>query len=134
MRYVPRLPRRNHNISHESPLRELAILLFGLIGVLAGIYVLLGLAVNLVAQRLPVTLEYDLGEMMATSFPDSPDLASLRSYVQTVANRWKMVVSPCPFPSGSCYAFWDLYAGSHAWGTLSSGYTGLCAKVPTGGN
>ncbi len=57
MKYTPRRITENVNISRTSPLREFLTLLLGILAFLAGLYFLLGLAVNLVAPRISTGLE-----------------------------------------------------------------------------
>lgn len=57
MKYTARLPDNNANVTPTSPLREFFILTGGLLGVVAGIYFLLGLAVNLIVPGLSPEVE-----------------------------------------------------------------------------
>ncbi|GGI74751.1 M48 family metallopeptidase [Shewanella gelidii] len=52
MEYQPGLPEHNDNISHKHPLMEFALLLGGLSVVAFVVYLLLGLAVDLVAEHI----------------------------------------------------------------------------------
>lgn len=63
MRYEPREIEENVNVSSTHPLKELAVLLGGALGILIGVYVLLGFAVDLVVPRLPAGVEEGLGSM-----------------------------------------------------------------------
>lgn len=62
VRYVHReLHGNNVNISSSSPVKELFTLLGGCLGVLFIVYFLLGLAVDFIVPRLPVSIENTLG-------------------------------------------------------------------------
>lgn len=57
MEYTPRLPRRNVNVSKSTPLRDIFVIAFGALAVLAALYVLLGLAVRWAAPYIPPGVE-----------------------------------------------------------------------------
>ncbi len=62
MRYVPKKIRENVNISSKSPIKQLLSLLIALTGALLVIYILLGFAVNIIAPRLPETVENSISK------------------------------------------------------------------------
>lgn len=78
MKYTPRLPEKNDNVSETSGLRELAVLLGGLLGIVVGVYFLLGLAVDWVAPHVSPKLERVLGANLINRFVDeeAPDDAT----------------------------------------------------------
>ncbi|MFP4031613.1 MAG: M48 family metallopeptidase [Desulfococcaceae bacterium] len=78
MKYTPRLPEKNDNVSETSGLRELAVLLGGLLGIVVGVYFLLGLAVDWVAPHVSPKLERVLGANLIHRFLDeeTPDEAT----------------------------------------------------------
>lgn len=49
MKYTAKSPETNHNVSPESPLRELAVFLGGLLALILAIYFLLGWLVDFLA-------------------------------------------------------------------------------------
>lgn len=58
------------NVSQTSPIKELFLLLGGLLGILILIYIVLGLAVDFVVMRLPPDLEKHLGTLFIRAFAD----------------------------------------------------------------
>jgi len=70
VRYEPREIEGNVNVSPTHPLKELAVLLGGALGILIGAYVLLGIAVDLVVPRLPAGVEENLGSMYSGMYTD----------------------------------------------------------------
>lgn len=57
MQYVPKLPEENVNVSHSSPLKDFIILLTGLMGIIAGVYILLGFAVDWAVENMDPEME-----------------------------------------------------------------------------
>lgn len=88
MKYTPRLPEKNDNVSDASPLRELTVLLGGLAAIVIGVYVLLGLAVDFVAPRVSPKLEAALAETLLRRFgnPDETADAGTRA-LRRLADR-----------------------------------------------
>jgi len=70
MKYTPKQIDGNVNVSHTSPLKELFLLLGGLLGLLLLIYVVLGFAVDFVVMRLPPDLERHLEFFFVRAFAD----------------------------------------------------------------
>ena len=60
MKFTARHPGTNVNVSPTSPLKEFAVLAGGLLAIAAGIYLALGLAVDLIVPRLSMDLEQKL--------------------------------------------------------------------------
>jgi len=89
MKYTARLPETNVNVTPTSPLKEFLILAGGLLGLAVGVYMLLGLAVNLIVPRVPPEFE----KRMTVFFPGSmrtSDLESERAaYVQGLVDDLK---------------------------------------------
>jgi hypothetical protein len=57
MQYIPRLPERNVNVTPTSPLRDLLVMLGGVMLVLVSVYVALGGAVDLLVPRITPAME-----------------------------------------------------------------------------
>lgn len=57
MKYAPGIPKKNDNISHNNPLAEFGLLCLGLAAIFVVIYWLLGLLVDLVADRISYETE-----------------------------------------------------------------------------
>lgn len=86
MKYTPKTLHENVNISHSSPLWELLLLLGGMLGLLAIVYIVLGFAVDFVAPRLPSGLEQHLGRLYASAFEAYPSTLAERA-LQTLTDH-----------------------------------------------
>ncbi len=74
MKYTPRLPEDNVNVTPVSPLREFFTLAGGLLAVVVVAYLALGLAVDLIIPRLSPNVEQKMGGIFVKSFGTSrPD-------------------------------------------------------------
>ena len=63
MKFIPRQFKENVNISPQSPLRELFVLLGAITAGLLIIYLLLGFTLDILVERMPAQLEEKLGNM-----------------------------------------------------------------------
>lgn len=86
MKYTPKALHENVNISHSSPLWELLLLLGGILGILAIIYIALGAAVDFVVPYLPSGLEQHLGRLYASAFEAHPS-TSAESVLQRLLDQ-----------------------------------------------
>ena len=108
MKYTPKLveetPEDNVNIPHTSALGELFLLLGGLIGHAVAAYIALGLAVNVIVQKMPPELEHHLGFLVSASLegraPTEAD-AALQELVDRFlpmtplsAGKYRVIVIP----------------------------------------
>ncbi len=71
MKYTPKELHENVNVSHTSPVRELFLLLGGLLGILIVMYVVLGFAVELVVMRMPPNIEQHFGSLFSGMFAEN---------------------------------------------------------------
>ncbi len=83
MKYTPKEIQGNVNVTQTHPLKELFLLLSGLLGLLLVIYIVLGFAVDLVVPRLPAGIERSLGELYAGAFEKQPQTGA-EEYLQTL--------------------------------------------------
>jgi predicted Zn-dependent protease len=76
MKYVPRLPEENVNVSPTPPVREFLLLAGGVLAVMLGVYLLLGFAVDWVVPHISYDLEKKWGsifvKMMKGQTVESP--------------------------------------------------------------
>ena len=86
MKYTPKEIEGNVNVSHTSPLKELLLLLAGIFGILALLYILLGFAVDVVVMRLPPEIEQHLGSLYANAFSENTSTPA-EEYLQTLLNK-----------------------------------------------
>ncbi len=99
MNYTPRLPGRNHNVTEVSPLRELAVLLGGLLAIIIFAYLLLGLGADLLVSRISPATEQKLAALLSSHYgkPSQPTPREIE--LQAIIN--KMEQSGCvdlPYP------------------------------------
>lgn len=91
MNYTPRLPRRNHNLTPVSPLRELLVLLGGLLAIIAALYLLLGLGADLLVSHISPATEQKLATIFSSRFSPSekptPEEKWLQSIVDTMEEK-----------------------------------------------
>lgn len=86
MKYTPKLLSENINISQTHPLKEFAILTGGILGALILIYVLSGLALELVVvPRIPVGVERSLGELFLGNYTLQESAET--QYLQKILDR-----------------------------------------------
>jgi Zn-dependent protease with chaperone function len=88
MKYTPRLPETNDNVSPTSPLKELAVLTGGLLAVIVGIYLSLGWAVDFIVPRLSPAVERRLAKPFLSTVTDIDDAADATQVtVQGILDR-----------------------------------------------
>jgi Zn-dependent protease with chaperone function len=91
MKYTPRQPGSNVNVTPTSPLREFFLLTAGLLGMVMLIYIVLGLAVDLIAPRISTNLENKMGGLFVGSIEakDSDSIRGtyIRSLVEALQDR-----------------------------------------------
>ncbi len=88
MKYVPKELKGNVNVSRTSPLKELTILLGGILGITIAVYAALGFALDLVVTSLPVSIEHKLGSLYSSVYEDSkvtPAGTALQSMLDRLA-------------------------------------------------
>ena len=125
MKYTPRQPESNVNVIPTSPLREFFVLTGGLLGLVVGVYLLLGLAVDLIVPHISTDLEGKMAVYFIGSI-DAKDANSQREYyVQSLMEdlqgrcaklpyRFKVHVREAPtvnalaFPGGHIIVFTGL--------------------------
>lgn len=82
MKYIPKRLKSNVNISPTHPLKELAVLVGGLLGIVLGIYFLLGLAVDFVAPRISIKLEEKLATPFIQKYKNNSPSSEKETYLQ----------------------------------------------------
>lgn len=99
MKYTPRLPETNDNVSPTSPLKELAVLAGGLLAIIVGIYLSLGWAVDFIVPRLSPAVERRLAGPFLKSVSDIDDAQdNTRDRVQAIVDRLQKQCADLPFP------------------------------------
>ena len=73
MKYTPKLPQTNVNVSRTSPLKEFFVLTFCALAIIIGVYVLMGFAVDWVIPYLSVDLEKKMARPFLKSIESKMD-------------------------------------------------------------
>jgi len=89
MKYTPRLPEKNHNVSQVSPLHELFILLGSLLAIVAVIYLLLGYSVGLLISRISPETEQKIAGLFLNKFDTKERQNTKVVYLQKLVDRMK---------------------------------------------
>jgi len=90
MKYLPSLPEKNDNVSHNHPLSEFALLSAGLILFFGIVYLILGLLVDLAAEKISYETEAALFQALSSRVdyfdPQNDDLAEEKQRVQQIVD------------------------------------------------
>ena len=86
MNYTPRLPRRNHNLTPVSPLRELLVLLGGLLAIIVVVYLLLGLGADLLVSHISPATEQKLATIFSSRFSPSKKQTPREKWLQSIVD------------------------------------------------
>ncbi len=97
MKYTPRRLAANVNVTPVSPLKELAVLVGGLLVIGVGVYILLGLAVDMITPRISPALEKKIASPFVHSFKDSEDTRNQRLYVQALVDDLQARCTHLPY-------------------------------------
>ncbi|MCK7469774.1 MAG: M48 family metalloprotease [Desulfomicrobium escambiense] len=87
MKYTPRLPVSEVNATPRSALKEFVLLAGALTGIVVGVYLVLGLAVDLIVPRLSVDFEADSPARSSPPLESKPGRTEHERWVQTLTDR-----------------------------------------------
>ena len=97
MKYTARQPKSNVNVTPTSPLREFFVLTGVLLCIVVGIYLLLGLAVDLILPRISIDLEKNMATLFIQSI-DAKDANSEREdFVQSLIETLQARCAKLPY-------------------------------------
>jgi len=97
MKYTARQPKSNVNVTPTSPLREFFVLTGVLVCIVVGIYLLLGLAVDLILPRISIDLEKNMATLFIQSI-DAKDANSEREdFVQSLIETLQARCAKLPY-------------------------------------
>lgn len=97
MKYTPRLPKSNVNVTPTSPLREFFVLTIAVLGIVIAIYILLGFAVDLFVPRISTDLENKMSELFIRSI-DAKDIDSgSQDFVQSLTEDLQRRCARLPY-------------------------------------
>ena len=97
MKYTPRRLKTNINVPPTSPLKDLVVLVGGLLAIGVGIYVLLGFAVDLIAPRISIDLEKKLADPFIRKFKKSIEAHEQQPYVQSLVDDLQSRCTDLPY-------------------------------------
>ena len=86
MKYTPRRLKTNVNVTPTHPLKELAVLVGGLLAIVLGFYILLGFAVDLIAPRISIDLETKLAAPFIRKFQSDTPASDKERYLQSLVD------------------------------------------------
>lgn len=87
MKFTPRLDEENVNISKTSPIKELFLLLGGILGILLVIYIILGFCLDIVVQKIPPKIEKNLGLFYAKAYKTDKSVSAAEKELQSILNN-----------------------------------------------
>ncbi len=87
MKFTPRQVENNVNVTPTHPLKELAVLLGGLVGIVVVVYILLGFLVDVIVPRISPATEARLAGLFIGMVRESEDVADKTSAVQALADQ-----------------------------------------------
>lgn len=97
MKFTPRHPDTNVNVSPTHPLKEFAILAGGLLAIAVGAYLALGLAVDLIVPHVSMNLEKKLAGAFMGRFAQTDETAGATWSLQTLVDRLQSQCAALPY-------------------------------------
>jgi Zn-dependent protease with chaperone function len=97
MKYTARLPETNVNVTPTSPLWDFFVLLSAAIGIIIGIYLLLGLAVDFIVPRLSPEIEQKIGGVFLNSMTASDTSPEKTKTVQMLLDKLQEQSTKLPY-------------------------------------
>ncbi len=98
MKFTPRQPESNVNVSPTNPLKEFVILAGGLLAIVVGVYLVLGLAVDLIVPRISPDLEKKLAAPLMRQFDKEEQIEPSTRALQALVDRLQAKCAPLPYP------------------------------------
>lgn len=97
MKFTARHPGTNVNVSKTHPLKEFAILAGGLLAIVIGLYLALGLVVDLIVPRLSMDLEKKMAGAFVGRLAEADEVADTTRSVQALVDRLQDQCAPLPY-------------------------------------
>ena len=98
MQISDQLPEGNVNVTHESPLKEFAILLAGLVGIALAVYIVLGFLVDFAVQRMTPQQEQALNVSFLAGMSSSSQNSESSARLQTMLDGIQSDCADLPYP------------------------------------
>lgn len=87
MKYTPRLPKHNYNVSPVSPVKELLTLLGGLLAIIVVLYILLGYGADILVSHISPETEQKLASMLPDRFDSTKKRNDQEVWLQKLVER-----------------------------------------------
>ncbi len=87
MKYSPRLPEKNVNVTPTSPLRDFVLMLGGMALLFIAVYVVLGLAVDFMVPRISPETEKMLGDYLKAKWSGSEEFPEQQKQLQVLLDK-----------------------------------------------
>ena len=97
MKFTARQPGINVNVSPTHPLKDFAILAGGLLAIVVGVYLALGLAVDLIVPRLSMDLEKKLAGAFVGRLVETEEVDTTTRSLQGLVDRLQDRCAPLPY-------------------------------------
>lgn len=97
MKFIPRQVQKNVNVTPISPLREFVTLLFGMLGILLGVYVLLGVLVNIAVPHISIENEKRLAAPLLNTFSDQAQVSETETHLQSLLDQILVNCADLPY-------------------------------------
>ncbi|BBO90870.1 M48 family metallopeptidase [Desulfosarcina ovata] len=97
MKFTPRHPGTNVNVSPTHPLKEFAVLAGGLLALTVVVYLVLGLAVDLLVPRISMELEKKLAGAFMQRFNAAGNESDTSRYLQGLVDRIQQQCTNLPY-------------------------------------
>jgi Zn-dependent protease with chaperone function len=97
VKFTPRHPETNVNVSPTHPLKEFAILAGGLLAIVVGVYLALGLAVDWIVPHISLGLEKQLAGAFMGRFAENDEAADTTRSLQALVDQLQTQCAPLPY-------------------------------------
>ena len=97
MKYTPKLPRKNVNVSRTSPLTDFFVLAFAALAIVVGIYVLMGFAVDWMIPRISVDLEKKMARPFLNAIKGKPGSTQAEERLQMMIQALQKRCTALPY-------------------------------------
>jgi predicted Zn-dependent protease len=98
MKYEPKLPEHNDNVSHEKPVREFFLILAGLSAFAAAVFWALGLLVDVAVDRMSASTEAKINQAVAFKWEqEKPFAPEKQAMLQNLAEELRQCAG-LPYP------------------------------------
>ena len=97
MKYTPRQPENNDNVTPASPLKDLFVMACGLLAILVVVYLALGLAVDLIVPHLSPQIELKMAGLMMPAKSATPGDPKKTERLQSLLDRLQANCTHLPY-------------------------------------